>query len=116
MRRMVLFELGEVLGWPHSSGTAYFTSNPSMPRPRDALEGGEGTPFKGAQPMPSHYLPDGKCQPIFNGICNRQSPPPLATYSNRLSNRFWGRLWGPFPCNASLPRPFFLSSYQCTTA
>ena len=30
----------------------------------------------------------------FNGICNRQKPPPtdLATSSNRLSNRFWGRL------------------------
>ena len=30
----------------------------------------------------------------LNGICNRQEPPPtaLATPSNRLSNRFWGRL------------------------
>ena len=30
----------------------------------------------------------------FNGISNRQQPPPtaLATSSNRLSNRFWGRL------------------------
>ena len=34
------------------------------PPPRDSLEGGGGgTPlFQGAQPMPSHYLPDGKCQ------------------------------------------------------
>ena len=30
----------------------------------------------------------------FNVICNRQKPPPtdLATSSNRLPNRCWGRL------------------------
>ena len=40
----------------------------------------------------------------FNGICNRQLPPPtaLATSSNRLSNRCWGRPGGPLPSNASL--------------
>ena len=39
----------------------------------------------------------------FSGIYNRQQPPPtaLATSSNRLSDRCWGRLWGPFPSNAS---------------
>ena len=76
-------------------------SHPSPP-PQGCIGRGEAPPFKGAQPMPSHCLPDGKCQPSFNGICNRQQPPPtaLATSSNRLPNRFWG----PFPCNG-IPAP-----------
>ena len=43
----------------------------------------------------------------LNGICNRQEPPPsaLATPSNRLPNRLWGHLRGPFPSNASLANP-----------
>ena len=43
----------------------------------------------------------------FNGICDRQQPPPtaLATSSNRLSNRFWGRLRGSIPSNVSLLGP-----------
>ena len=40
----------------------------------------------------------------FNGICNRQQPPPtaLGTSSDPLFDRCWGRLRGPFPSNASL--------------
>ena len=52
--------------------------------------------------MPSHCLPDGKCQPQWH-----LQPPvtALATSSNRLSNRLWGRLGGPFPSNASRGKP-----------
>ena len=33
---------------------------------------------------------------------NNCPPNRLATCSNRLSNRFWGRLRGPFPSNVPL--------------
>ena len=62
-----------------------FTTAPASPRV-------EPPPPQGAQPMPSHcpLTPSAS----FHGIHNRQQPPPTAsaTSSNRLSNRFWGRL------------------------
>ena len=36
---------------------------------------------------------------------SNRPPTALATSSNRLSNRFWGRRRGPFPSDASLPSP-----------
>ena len=52
------------------------------------------------RPMPICCLPDGKCQLQWY-----LQPPPtaLATSSNRLPNRLWGRLLDPSPSNASLP-------------
>ena len=43
----------------------------TKPRGRDALEGGEppSPPLQGAQPMPSHCLPDAKCQPQCAVLC-----------------------------------------------
>ena len=43
----------------------------------------------------------------FNGICNRQIPPPtaLATSSNRLSNRFWGTSEAPSFLMHPCPKP-----------
>ena len=40
-------------------------ARPQEGLPRDALEGGGGTPrpLQGAQPMPSHCPPDTKCLP-----------------------------------------------------
>ena len=63
--------------------------------------GGRATPLplQGAQPMPSHRLPEHKCRP------QRHLQPTvtaLATSSNRPSDRFC-RLRGPFPSRASLP-------------
>ena len=50
-------------------------------------------PLQGAQPMPSHCLPDGKCQLQWRFVTDSIRPPTaLATFSNRLSNRFWNRL------------------------
>ena len=49
-----------------------------------------------AQPMSSHCLPDGKCQPQWH--LQRTVPPPNRSddISNRLPNRLWGRLRGSF--------------------
>ena len=63
--------------------------------PRSALEGGGLTP-----PPPSRVPSLGAATVFltpsadFNGICNRQYPPPtaLATASNRLSASVWGHL------------------------
>ena len=67
--------------------------NPTQPNPgvRDALEGGGGypPPLQGAQPMPSHCPPDAKCQPQWH---SQPTVTALATSSNRLPNRCWGRL------------------------
>ena len=57
---------------------------------------------KGAQPMLSRCPPDTKCQPQWHLQPTVTAPTALATPFNRLSNRLWGRLRGPFPSNASL--------------
>ena len=66
------------------------------PRLRDVLEEGEGPPPPPPSRAPSLRPSTVSLTPSasFNGICNRQQPPPtaLATSSNRLSNRLWGRL------------------------
>jgi hypothetical protein len=72
------------------------------PPPRDALEGGEVSPRLPGRPA---YAKPQSPTASFNGICNRQEPPPtaLATTSNRQSKRFRGRLSGHFPSNVPLP-------------
>ena len=74
--------------------------------PRDALEGGKVPPPSRAPSLCPATVPLTPCASL-KGICNRQYPPAtaLATSSNRLSNRFWGRLQGPFPSDASLGTP-----------
>ena len=69
------------------------------PRPQGCI----GTvPLQGAQPLsPWRQVP---ASMVFVPNSNRP-PSVLATSSNRLPNRFWGRLWGPFPSNVSLPNP-----------
>ena len=70
---------------------------PLRSRPHGARGGigrGEGTPPRqGAQPMPSPCPLDGKCQLQRHFVTDSNRPQPLlATSSNRLSNRLWGRL------------------------
>ena len=64
---------------------------------RDALEGGgyppPPSPFQGPQPMSHRCLPNGKVPGSMAFVTDSNRPPTaLATSSNRLSNRFWGRL------------------------
>ena len=61
--------------------------------------GGEGLHSNGGEPPSRRPSVRSAIVPLtasagFNGIYDRQYPPPtaLATSSNRLSNRFWGRL------------------------
>ena len=65
---------------------------PPRPPHRDAMEVGKVSP----PPPPPRRPATVSLTPSasFNGVCNRQSPPPtaLATSSNRPSNCFWGRL------------------------
>ena len=74
---------------------------------RDALERGEPPPPPPPSRAPGLRTATASLTPSasFNGICNRQQPPPTAssTSSNRLSNCFWGHLRGPFPSIAALP-------------
>ena len=60
---------------------------------RDALEGGQVPSLPSRAPSLCPAAVSLTPSASLNGICNRQYPPPtaLATSSNRLPNRFWGR-------------------------
>ena len=59
--------------------------------------GGAGGTPPAAQPTASHCLPDAKCRLQQHLYPTVTAPNRFGTFSNRLSNRFWGRLWGPSP-------------------
>ena len=76
--------------------------NAAQDGPRNALEGGNPPPSRAPSLCSATVSPTASAG--FHGICNRQYPPSTAsaTCSNRLPNRLWGRLSGPFPSDAFL--------------
>ena len=73
---------------------------PRAPHPQGCSE--RGAPYPSRAPSLCPATVSLTASAGLNGSCNRQQPPPTAsaTSSNRLPNRFWGRLSGPFPSNA----------------
>ena len=68
-------------------------------------------PLQGAQPMPSHCLPDAKCQLQRHLQPTVTAPIAFATASNRLPDRFWGCLWeNVIPTTDLLRQPLFATS------
>ena len=63
--RTIVLVLGAWVGWPGVGGSARLSSSPP---PGMHWKGGEvpPPPLQGAQPMPSHCLPDAKCQPQWH--------------------------------------------------
>ena len=52
----------------------------------------QAPPLQGAQPMPGHSPPDGKCQLPWRLQPTVTAPNRSRSPSNRLPTRFWGHL------------------------
>ena len=77
--------------WIHSSTSM-------TPASRDALERGVSPPpLQGAQPMPSHCPPDGKCQLQMAFVTDSNRPQPLWQPTSTACSRLLGPPLGSLP-------------------